>query len=274
MSILLSLFLSISPAFANEELQQAYQKEYAFLVAQRESIQRQTQQMEETSAKNLRLMEAKLKEGERELAISQSTNEKNFEEIQTLERRRREELGRDAVLASLWKRADRQVKEATHSLNFSPEKLEIDSLPPENLSLQDLGMLGKEALEVLKKSSMVEEFRGTYMNSNKKLVEGTIVRFGRVAAVALREGNATTLGPDGDGRLQEMESKDSAAVMAFLKSEAAGMVPLYLFQSMRERASIRKPGGPMEAVADLAPALFLALLFGMVGWLFFQLAKV
>lgn len=266
-----------SLALANEsEIQQAFQKEYAFLVAQKESLVKQKRQLEESTSRSQAELEAKLRIGERELAAAQSENERLFEEVQTLERKKREEQGRESALLSLWKRADRNVKEAAHALSFRPEKLEIEASAPEKLVLPDIARLGKEAVTLLQRSASTEEFVGTYLTEDNRLREGTIVRLGRVAAVAIGDSGVKMLGPDGEGRLKVLDLEPGSAVLEFLKgaSQPSLLVPVYLFQNLQDRASIRRPGGFTESIADAFPVIFLAALFAMVGWLFYQLARI
>lgn len=274
MSIFLFLFSLVAYADTSDALLSAYQREYAFLVAQKSALQRQQTQMEARAKKNEKDLERSIRSLESDLVKTQSANERSIELVQQLEKRKREEQGRATVLSSLWKRAYRNNKEVEHSLALSSEKLEIDAAPPEDVSLKDIALLGGKAMNLLSRSNDVEEVQGTYLNEKKKLVESKILRVGRVAAFAFNDQKVSLLGPDGAGHLQEMENDSSGRVKKFLQQEEVSIVPLFLFQSLQEKATLKKPAGFWDGFADLLPALFLGMLFLMVGWLFFQLSRV
>lgn len=243
------------------------------MLAQKEAISQQQESLKSNAQKQKAGLEARLKRLEQDLASKQAQNEKLFELVQTAEKRKREEQGRANSLVSLWKRADREWKEAEHSLQLRSDKLEFDSIPPEKLSVTDVASIGEKAVQGLRASSRIEEIPATFFTRDQRYVDGPVIRFGRVAAAASLDQKVSLLGPDGDGKLKEMELSGES-VSAFLKDSSSALVSLYLFQSLKEKAVMKKPGGILERVADLTPALFLGLLFAMVGWLFFQLAKV
>jgi hypothetical protein len=264
---------SLTWAAPDTELLSAYQKEFSLLLAQKEAVTQQENQLKANAQKQKGELEAKLKRLEQEFATRQAQNERLFETIQTLEKRKREEQGRVNALISLWKRADREAKETDHALQLRAEKLEIDSLPPENLSVVDVAEIGKRAVSALRLASQIDEIPATFFTRDQRYVDSPVIRFGRVGAAAHRDQKFSLLGPNGDGKLTEMEpSGDSVA--AFLKDSSHTLVSLYLFQSLQEKAVVKKPGGALERIADFTPALFLAVLFAMVGWLFFQLARL
>ncbi len=272
MKLLFLLFSLFSWASTDAELLTAYQKEFSLLVAQKEAIAQQEIQLKTNSQKQKTELTAKLKQLEQEFAGKQAANDRLFEAVQISEKRKREEQGRANALLSLWKRADREWREAEHSLQLRSDKLEIDSLPPENLSVVDVAAVGQRAVLALQNSSTIEEIQGTFFTADERYVDSPLIRFGRVAAAAQRDQKFSLLGPDGDGKLKEMESSGDS-VGAFLQNSGA-LVSLYLFQSLKEKAVLKKPGGFLERLADFTPALFLAVLFAMVGWLFFQLARL
>ncbi len=164
------LFLLMGPLVsANPELQQAYQREFTFLVSQKEALVRQRKDLEANANQSTRELEAKLRSKERELAQLQSSNENVFDLVQSLEKRKREEQNLESALTNLWNRADREIKEKKHALTFQSEKIEIQSLPPKDLRENDVHLLGKEALAILKQANTTEEFSGVYRNTDRNL---------------------------------------------------------------------------------------------------------
>lgn len=274
-SIILSLFIGTSIYASEVDFQAAFQKEYAFLIAQKDSLLRQKSEVDRQTKKDLGELETILRSKEREFAQIQSSNEQLFESVQIADRKKKEESNLQGNLAILWKKAQSEVLETEESLSFSIPQQTATVFAPESLKIADIVTLGEKALSLIEQSSKVEELNGIWKAEDRSIKEGKILRFGRVGALGFVGSDVVVLGPDGEGFLKVVETaalKDS--FLASLQSGAETIVPLYLFQNLREKVSIKKSGGATEAMADLAPALFLALLFGMVGFLFFQLARI
>jgi hypothetical protein len=267
--ILLILLSSLS--FAEEELLKAYQHEYGFLASQRGSLERVEKNLDTQSKSDSVALERELRAAEREYAKLQSANDSLHEEVQSFERRVREDSGRDNALLSLWKRAKRAYRENEHAARLEPDRLELDLTPPAQLTLADVIDIGVKSLALVEAAGRVEEGRGVYVNSSGQLVDGRILKVGRIGALTLAD-SPKVLGPDGQGRMMEVDDSNLKSIGAI--STDISFLRLYLFENLGEKSIVRKPGSWLELVADALPAIFLCLLFLMVAWLFAQLARI
>lgn len=250
----------------DEELLQNYQREYAFLAAQKQSLIDQTVRLKQNTKQKLKTAEASLATLEAQLAKLQANNDKQFEMIQAYERQRKEIEGRQGALASLWKRMKRGLQEQSMSIQLRSDAV-IEEVPPEGVSIEQIAPLGQEALNLVEKSKSLEAITRTYMNKDNELAEGQVLRVGRVAAFLKHNGQVTNiLAPTGDGMLKEIEPVEAKS--------SSQLMPIYIFESLKESLKLQKPSGWKEKLADFAPLLFLGVLFLMVAWLFLRLARI
>lgn len=282
--ILLGLSLSTMPAFSEgdpvpastpeQEIEKAFQREYSYLAAQREALTRQRQKIEGKTTADLANARKSVQELSVKLASMQAGNDSLFSDVQDAEKIKREERNLGEQLQVIWRKARRTLEETRHSLRFESGKPEIGELiPPEQLQLSELARIGDEALTLAEGSSKLVRFRGSYLDKEGRLSESTLFRLGRVAVFADSPRGVMLLGPDGKGSLRVIEEDQKGAARSLLDNKQVSSVPVYLFESLQDRLTIKKPAGVTDRIADLIPLLFLGILFLMVGFLFAQLAR-
>lgn len=250
-------------AAGEEDLVKAFQREYAALAAQKEALQRAARQSETDFSAKRGAAEREIKELERKLVRAVSANDALFEEVQTLEKERREQTNRDASTASTLKKALKSLAEQEKASRFeSPERSE--PVLPEPMSLAAFDDVRRRSMDLLRASASVSEARVAYRGKDGTLREGSVKRIGRIAAWVTDGSSLSVLGPDGEGHLQEVDR---------VTASKSGLWPVYLFEALSEKAVVKKPATVLDRVADLAPAVLLGLLFAMVGALFLVLAR-
>lgn len=271
-----SVFAEPAPVTASspeQEIERAFQREYAYLAAQREALQRQRQKVESRTSADLAAAKRGVQELGAKLARLQAENEGLFSNVQDAERIKREERNREDQLAVAWRKARKAVEETRHSLQFEGGKTEVELLLPEKLAISDLSGIGAEAIGLVESASRLVRFKGTFLDQDDRLVESTLFRLGRVAVFAETSAGVKLLGPDGKGALKVVESDKNEAARGLIENKPAGNVPVYLFESLQDRLTVKKPAGLADRLADLVPLLFLGMLFLMVAFLFGQLAR-
>jgi biopolymer transport protein ExbB len=259
---------------AEQEIERAFQREYAYLAAQREALARQRQKVASKTSADIVAAKKIAQELGARLARLQSENDSLFANVQDAERIRREERNREDQLLVAWKKAKRALEENRLALRFEGGKPEIDLLPPEKLAVADLVRLGTEGIALAETGSRLVRFKGTYLDQNDRLVDSTLFRLGRVAVFAETADGVKLLGPVGKGALRAVEDDKDGNARSLLEKRQVSSVPVYLFESLQDRLSVKKPAGITDRIADMVPLVFLGLLFLMVAFLFSQLAKV
>jgi|GEM_PF-3700122 len=263
-----------APISAEQEIEKAFQREYAYLAAQREALARQRQKVESKTTADLATARRSVQELSAKLANLQAGNDSLFSEVQDAEKIKREERNREEQLQVVWRKARRTLEETRHSLRFESGKLEApEFIAPDRLELSEIARLGGEAIALAEGGSKLVRFRGSFLDGDGRLSEGTMFRLGRVAVFAETSAGVKLLGPDGKGSLRVIEDDKTGAAQNFLDKKQVGNVPVYLFESLQDRLTVKKPSGVADRIADMIPLLFLGILFLMVAFLFAQLAR-
>lgn len=262
-TLLMSLIVLLStPALAQSDLKQAFQREHEYLVSQREVLKRQERDHESSHREGMKSLLSEVKKGEKNLVAATSANDELFAEIQDLEKRLREQNARDGSLEATAKKARKTLWEVENSLRFENAR---DAAPLGGNTDEDFVQMRKQALSLLNRSVAMEKTTLAVRDEAGELKEREVLRVGRIGALTSAASGAQVLGPTGDGSLQEL------GVAATLNAE--GVSPIYLFDRLLEKAVVKKPATLVDRAANMAPALLLTVLFAMVAGLFWALAR-
>jgi len=253
----LLLALLVTPALAQNDLRDAFQREHSFLVLQKENLIRQKSEGEKRHQSQLQALKKELIALDRKSLTLTSGNDALFQKIQELQQEKKSQLTRETSLLMTLKKAKQKLNEVEHALRFeSAGKIEPEL--PANVSIAVLGEVIQSSVGLLTKSTLVEDFRAGYKSQSGDLVEGLVRRYGRGAAHVMNGAEIQVLGPDGKGQLQVVD----------VVQAGQGILPFYLFENLSQVAVVKKAATWTESVAGAVPVIFLLLMFGMVAGLF------
>lgn len=261
--LVLVFSLAAFSAIADEsDLMKAFQREYSFLSAQKASLMRDQQTSQKVYQDRIRKLEAQVSALESEIVKAGAQNDLRFEELQELERKKKEQKNRDGSLQALFKRAQKTLNENFQGLNFQMAE-KTEPVVPDLVQVADFSEVKDQALELLQQSASVSEIRGAYKNRQGDLMEGPILRFGRIAAHALEGSQNKVLGPDGEGLLVELDTMEAGR----------GPWAFYLFENLMDKAVVKKKASVFDRFADALPIVVMGLMFALVGALFLMFAR-
>lgn len=261
-AIFLSLVSFVKGAIANDDLGKAFQREYAFLVAQKVSLLKDQSQSKAQHRQMVDRMEAEVKGLEKQLVQATTANDKLYEEVQRMEKDKRDHLASEGSLVSTLKRALKALYDVEQTLKLeSPGKFE--PVLPARVVFDDFREIKLRSMEALRSSAEISELRTAYKNKAGDLVEGPVVRFGRIAAHALEGKDRKVLGPNGEGLLVELESVNAQS----------SILPFYLFESLLDKSIVKKRATVLDRIADFMPLLILGLMMALVLSLFIMFAR-
>jgi biopolymer transport protein ExbB len=255
------VFFSVA-AHAEDELMKAYQREYAFLLAQRDALTREQTQGAQQQKERIQRQENEVRILEKQLALQTAENDNLFTEIQEFEKKKKDQQARDNSLLSTYKKAAKFLNDMEMELQLSAGE-RIDPVIPQNVSVLDFRDIQMKGLNYLQKATSIENIRASYKTAQGELVEGPVLRFGRTAAHAVDGQSLKVLGPDGDGQFKELEQT----------SVSAAMLPFYLFESIFDKAIIKKQSSIWDRLADFMPLVILGFVMLLVGSLFVMFAR-
>jgi len=252
-------------ASSEDDLRKSLQREYVYLVSQKEALSKQKGQL--TSSFNQRIGAAKSQTEslQKELVKLTTENDDNHEYLMNLERRKKDLEKRGSSLESTYKKSQKSLAEFDAGLRFEapPQKSEVSV--PEDLKFSNFDDSINRASELLVAATRVESFPSSFLDLNEKLVDGTVTRIGRSAAIGSTKNAHYVLGPSGDGLLKALEVS---------KPPGSRSLTVYIFESLNKIAKVKKAGGFTEKLADLSPILFLAVMLMLVAGLFVVLIRI
>lgn len=254
------------PAATSEEsLRKSFQREYVYLVSQKEALTKQKNQLQQNFQKRISESKGQTQFLQKELVRLTAQNDENHEELMNLEKSKKELQKRGSSLENTFKKAQKTTDEFEAGLTFQQPAFKKETSIPQELKFSDFDAVFDKNLKTLEASSKVETFPGAFIDLNDKLVEGTVTRIGRSAAIGTVGNDHFVLGPNGEGQLKALENA---------KTPDGPSLNMYIFESLSKAAKIQKQGGVLEKLADWSPLFFLSLMLVLVAGLFSALIKV
>lgn len=252
-------------ASSGEDLQKSFQREYVYLTSQKETLTRQKNQLSQNFSQKIAAAKSATQVLQKDMVRLAAANDENHEYMMNLERRKKDLQKRGSSLESTYKKMDKILGEYEAGLHFSLPEGKIELVLPENIEFADFDKPIDKTFELLTASSQIESFPGTFLGLDGKLLEGSITRVGRSAAIGTVGDTNYALGPNGEGLLKALEVSEAPK---------GGSFSLYVFESLHKIAKVKKTAGFTEKLADLSPILFLAMMLLLVAGLFTALIKV
>ena len=232
-------------------LEQAYQREFAFLQGQKADLERRLQALRERSAREKSTLQQEIEALEVDVVEMRGRADRLDDLV--FESERSVETARDNtdLLASTFMQADFTLGE-----RFSPEL--GDSAPGDT----DVAALFAAAIEQAREYATTRRVDGEFFLADGTRVDGELIRIGRIAAYGISERGSGVLAPAGDGGLKVWESEEAQEVAGEL---AAGgrpdALPLFIFESLATEVERSAAKGLIDVVRS----------GGVIGWIIFAL---
>ncbi|MCZ7581977.1 MAG: MotA/TolQ/ExbB proton channel family protein [Deltaproteobacteria bacterium] len=246
---------AVPPAAADEnDLVQAYKKEFAFLESEKASL---AQRLAEHDAQaQAKLDEARAdvgKEQNRVRALS-ARADKLAEQLQDFDRQIESVLDAADSL-------DATVSQAATTL-ASHGETPADATGEGGARVRWIYDAG---LSVLRRVNSVRTEDGEFFRVDGSKGRGTIVRVGQIAAVAAGDGAAGTLAPAGDKRFKIWPDGDEGAARALATGGRPDVLPLFLFDSLDKSAEQAAEQTVLEHVASGGVIAWIIVAIGLAA---------
>ena len=234
-------------------LEQAYQREFAFLQGQKRDL------------------ESRLTETEARIDQERSGLQR---EIRTLENRVIELRGQGDRLDTLVFESQRSVELARENsdllgatftqADFTLEDAWDSELGDRAPGADDVRNLFTAALGYLDRGHRLRSDRGEFFLADGTRVDGQILRVGNIAAYGLSDRGAGALAPAGDGELKIWNDVSAETARALAAGQAPDVLPIFLFESLNAEVERKVAKGVLETVDS----------GGVIGWIIFFLGLV
>lgn len=231
-------------------LEQAYQREFAFLQGQKRDLEQRLARIVDENAEELGALRGELTALENRV-VQARTRADQLEDL-VFESARAVDVARENAdaLAATFIQADFTLDDAwTNDLG--------DRAP----TADDVRGLFDAALQFLARGHRVYQQAGEFFLADGTRVQGEIIHAGNVAAWGINESGSGALAPAGDGELKIWSGENAEAARALAAGNAPETLPIFLFESLNAEVERKVAKGVMETVNS----------GGVIGWIIFFL---
>ena len=238
------------PRLARADVQSAYQREFAFLEAEKNSLKKRISALEAENQNKIATAQAEINQLQGSV-LGLSTHADRMTEMLTDVEREADTAGEDEdLLSSLLTQAEAALDKGGVKL---PEVKEDDS----DAELRQVAFAFDSAIKLLNKFSSVRKEPGEFFAASGEKVSGTLIHLGRVGSFGVAESAAGTLAPAGADllKLWPMEGTESVA-REIAKGEHPDTLKVFLYESL-DKGVEKKEEKTAEEIVDSG---------GIIGW--------
>lgn len=212
----------------NRALQKAYQREYAYLLAQKEALLAQKKALQsELKNRQASAERDNLALEDSLLAMSLRT-EKAEEGLDAITRMEEVATDQEDRFSNLQEQVNRTLSEAgLEKIDFATSK---NAFPT---AIQNV-------VTILNQRSSVRTEKGSFFAADGKKVEGTILRIGEIAAYGASADVAGALAPAGNQTLKVWPDSDPVRARALVEGHAPVNAGVFLFESLEKGVEPRE----------------------------------
>ena len=231
-------------------LEQAYQREFAFLQGQRRDLERRIAEMQDTIARESSGLEDEIRQLESDV-VSLRGRADRLDQL-VFESERSVDVARENadLLSATFTQADFTLEDAWNS--------ELGDRAP---TAEDVRELFRSAIGFLQRGHRITREAGEYFLADGTRVDGEILRVGNVAAFGLSPRGSGALAPAGEGELKIWDTESADAAQAIAAGQMPDPLPIFLFESLNAEVERKATKGLFDVVND----------GGVIGWIIFFL---
>jgi len=248
---------SANPLKTQNELQTAYQKEYAFLEAQVRDLQTRLAAFD---------AESKRDERDKEAAIDQVEGE--YIDLQTRAERFNDVLA-DSERQISAVEDSRSTLEATFlQAGSTLEPFDIPEVQGEEYfasgDSERIETLFEHTLQLLGSLGKIRQTPGLFFLDDGTEVEGTLVYVGNVASYGISQGRGGALAPAGDNRFKVWSDSAPTVAEALIAGRAPDILDIFLYETS------------LKAIEEKAGKTFLSIINsgGSIAWIIVALGAL
>jgi len=247
------LFMTSFSSFAEESLLSTYQRELAFLMAQKRTLTKQSKLIKKEYGQKVKLAERELKKSQDSLVAVTKQNELLGSKLMDAERGLENVENANSLL-------DTTLTQAKVSLEINDESWDLLKNNESKIKTILSGALTK-----LIDGGEVRSTNMDFFTISGKLVKGETLKLGRIAAFGTYEGMSSALMPVGLGKLKMTEVDLSREVSALKAKSELNSLPLFIYESTSKGVEPKKEKSFMEIVEAGGSIAYVIVALGLVA---------
>lgn len=228
------LFAGIKELAAEGDIEQAYKKEFAFLEAEKRSLDQRLNDLEKESETRNSQGVAEISKLQDTLLQISSKADNLAEMLSMTERNNEAELSNIDSLESTVMQASATLQKYNMNLPEKDSKKGITAADQLNAAFQN-------SVKVLAQKSSVESESGEFFLEDGAKVKGTIVKIGNIAAYGVSEKGAGALVPAGNGFFKVWEGNPTyEEAKLFAEGKAPDSLKMFIFENIDKGVELKK----------------------------------
>lgn len=200
-----------------DELENAYQKEYAYLVAEKQALEKRLESLKANNRQSLNRISSDVEQLQRQYLARQNQVDRLNQQIRESSRDA-DFTDDDALLL------ETTLLQARESLEKSD--IEIDESKEQD---QQLALAFSEANQLIQRDGEVFTTRGSFFSRQGELTEGEIIHAGRIARYGVAEQSAGALAPAGEGQFKVWDASTAQTASLLADDKRPGELSVLLF---------------------------------------------
>jgi biopolymer transport protein ExbB len=220
--VLLLIFITISVFQVSAEageLEQAYQKEYAYLVAEKKALEQRLDNLKSSQQKNLSTVSKEIGKRQKVFLSKQNLTDRLNHQIVDASRNA-DHVENDSLLLDT---TLIQAKESLKKLNVAvDEKASVDAQLSKALMLANKALIS---------DGQVSTSEGDYFLADGEAVKGQIINVGRIAKYGVSQQGGGILAPAGNGRFKVWNEQTSSTAEQLAANTMPGTIDVFLYDN-------------------------------------------
>lgn len=208
-----------------DELENAYQKEYAYLVAEKRALEKRLESLKANNQQSLNRISSEVEQLQKQYLARQNQVDRLNQQIRESSRDA-DFTDNDALLL------ETTLLQARESLEKSD--IEIDESQEED---QQLAAAFAEANQLIRQDGQVFTTSGSFFSRQGELTQGNIIHTGRVARYGVAGQSAGVLAPAGEGQFKVWDASTAQTARLLADNKRPKVLDVLLFDD---------PGQAME----------------------------
>ncbi len=249
---MIAALLMVSTAAYSNELEKAYQKEYAYLKAQKEELEKRLISDKAQQEKDLNASKQKIEELQKKLLEISEASKVNGEKLEKLNKELSEREENGGFAGDV-------VNQARMTLEPYGIVLADDN---KTTDLQKIQQAFSSSIKLYGELSSLRNKKGEFYLPDGKKAQGDIVKVGNIAAYGISKMAAGALAPAGDSAYKLWNAAGSSDdAKAMFAKEKTGNIDIFVYENLDKEVDYVKEKTIEDTLAD----------GGMIGYITFGL---
>ena len=248
--LLFASLLWLVPTTAQADLESAYQREYAFLAAEKHSLTQRLAELEKEAEQKLAAARSDVDELQGRVLSLSLQADRMTEMLSEVERQADSASEDEDLLTTLLSQAETSLEKGGIAL---PEA----TSDAKESKLSQVRFAFDQGLQLLRRFSSVRQEPGDFFAANGEKVSGTLIHIGRVGSYGISERASGTLAPAGEDKLKVWSDGDTSSLpRSVAQGSAPAMLDLFLYESLDKGVEHKQEKTAIEVIES----------GGVIGW--------